>query len=148
MNKSCRTIAIAWDLHNVLFRPNYCKLFFIFLKALRYPQLWLLGINPYFWRQVYRGRKELVVIEAVFKRLCLEFPVLTLHTQLFFEACNAQSPQAGVIALINKLKREGAVQYILSNIGQETFRLLSNQYPDLIDLFDGFYVSQEIEDYH
>jgi FMN phosphatase YigB (HAD superfamily) len=147
VKNSPKTVAIAWDLHNVLFRPAYGSLSRCFFTAVRHPSLWKLGINPYFWYKIYTLKKETKVVEAVYKNLCREFPSLNNHIALFIQACNAQKPQLNVLNLVKQLKVLGYPQYIVSNIGEETFEHLSKQYPHIMQLFDGALVSREADNY-
>lgn len=131
---------VVFDLHNVVFKKQTRKIIVSCLKLI--PRgTWKYTFNPALWYKVYRLRSVSHVAEDIFRRMTAHYPGLEPFRDDFIRLTNNQKPIRHVVELIKDLKTRGYRLFILSNIGRETFELLSQQYPEVSCHFDGAFTA-------
>lgn len=141
LSKNSHDIILAFDLHGVIFSFSTSLYVKRALHTSHKGSLFLLGLNPFFWRDMYRAYQQTHVIEGVYYLLLEKYPQLADSKEDLIALSNAQVPRQETIDLIGKLKREGFTIALCSNIGQETFIDLKKNHPDVFKDFDIFFVA-------
>jgi FMN phosphatase YigB (HAD superfamily) len=124
---------IAFDLHGVIFTPNWQKILSILWNYKC--KLWLLTC-AFRCRLVGRCLKLLFnnpTDEEFFAIFMTECPRLM---PLALDLMNAHKPITETVNILEELKARGYCLHIISNIGQHRLKCLYERYPHIIDLFD------------
>jgi FMN phosphatase YigB (HAD superfamily) len=136
-------IAIAFDLHDVIFKLDAVRATKFVLGASGKLYLLKLFASPTFWK-VFKNTKFIGSAEQRFNLLIHAYPRLKKYKQQFIELCNQQDIIPGMDTLLKRLaeyKEKGIRLFVASNIGKETCEHLMNKYPEIGSLFDGFFTS-------
>ncbi len=140
------TTVIAFDLHNVVFKKQTRKIVMQGLRLL--PKgTWRYTLSPRLWYRFYKLRSQSAVAEDIFEKMSQQYPGLARFRGDFIRMTNHQKPIALVMHMIKSLKAHGYKLYILSNIGEETFKELSVIYPELLEYFDGAFTATADNNY-
>ena len=137
----------VFDLHGVLFRPDYKKIAQILYQVPKKHNLLLSALTPKFLLTFFSLVKKGAVPEEFIIKLGTKIDRLYPYIQTGIEISNAQKPQKETISIITELKKNKFPQYIFSNIGEKTFLDLYQKYPEIIDLFDGVSYTSKVDDY-
>lgn len=87
------------------------------------------------------------VLEYLFtskkKRKCIENSVLANSTdqQSSLAVLNPHIPNHDMVSVIQELKSLGYQIYACSNIGEKSYQYMQDMYPEVFNLFDGYYIS-------
>lgn len=138
---------ITFDLHGVIFTPDYRRLARV---------LW--GCNGKVWfmlnllhpRVIWQGFVMLMKRSAAEKyimRLAEINPRLAPYVQLGIDLSNAQKPVPETIEIIKALKARGYTLHILSNLGARSFAQLRPRFSELFDQFDAIRVTMPEDNY-
>jgi FMN phosphatase YigB (HAD superfamily) len=142
-----QSTVLAFDLHEVVF--NRLKMEIMMHVLTLMPRgMWWYACNYYFLKDIYRLRSEVVIEEAIFKKLIEQYPDLERFKQDFFDIANTVTPIEPMVEFIRYLKQQGYHLYVLSNIGEDTYKQLSEKYPDIVECFDGAYVPCDGNNYN
>ncbi len=129
-----RAIHIVFDLHNVLFKPNYRVIFFIFLRI---PYKFsLLGylVNPFFLLRALLSVREEGLGQGSFFKLLIHYPFLSCYESTIVALASAQYPLVGTFEIIYDLQKHYQL-HILSNMGVQTFNNLKRNHPECFTYF-------------
>jgi FMN phosphatase YigB (HAD superfamily) len=130
-----KQVHIVFDLHNVLFKPNYYRIFCLILKAPSKMRLLSYLFRPGFLSQTVRCIKEYGLGQGSFLQLQQHYPFLAQYESTVTAIASAQYPVEAAFDLVRLLKQRYPV-HILSNMGIETLMRLKKAYPDYFSLFD------------
>ncbi|KKR96648.1 MAG: hypothetical protein UU47_C0011G0002 [candidate division TM6 bacterium GW2011_GWE2_41_16] len=146
--KNIRTNQVyAFDLHEVLFILSQKGV----LNVLSHTKgklklIWLVS-SPTFWGSYHETRHLADSVEGRIMLLTQKYPELLRYRQTFFDVCNQQIINNDVVAIIERLKQEGAILVVASNIGEYTYKELTKKYPELNKLFDFAFTSGALSHY-
>jgi len=132
------TTVLAFDLHGVLFKPNYGKIISILFKS---GKTWTLLKNlfkPAFWCDIKALKKQHIISEQYIDELIKKYPKLLSLESTGIEIINAQDPIKSTITILKNLKTKGYKLYLISNIGPKSLKILKKRHNKIISLFDGF----------
>lgn len=141
------TTIITFDLHGVIFKPDYRQLARIVWHS--QGKLWLI-LNLMHPKVVYMGFVMLFKRSAAEKyimQLAQINPRLKPYIQLGIDLSNAQQPIPENVALAQQLKKDGYTLHILSNLGIRSLEQLRPKYEDIFALFDAIRVTMPEDDY-
>ena len=127
-----RTI-LAFDLHSVVFKPNWKEIIRIFWQWPHKLQMIFCAFKIQFiWKCVALLFHNPTDEEyfALFQNYCPK--LLPLIVKLF----NAFTPINDMVTLLKDLKNKGYELHIVSNIGPQRFTNLQQRYPDIIASFN------------
>ncbi len=145
-SSSPKTTVVAFDLHDVMFRPDYVERINILIKS---PQKFTLCkhmVNPFFLYEFVRLSIQQIAAEQVIDKLIPQYPEIKLFMPTVIDAINAQIPIEGTIEIIQKLKNRGFKIYLLSNIGDQVLKNMMTKFPDIFSNFhDLFFCSPEYD---
>lgn len=137
----------VFDLHGVLFRPDYKRIAQILYQVPKKYNLFLGILNPKFLPTFLSLVKKGAVPEEFIIKLGTKIDRLRPYIKTGIEIANSQKPQVETISIVTELKKNKFPQYIFSNIGEKTFLDLYQKYPEIISLFDGVSYTSQIDDY-
>lgn len=143
---SSKNIVYAFDLHEVIVKPDYLKLIFYGLRHL--PKTWLIAYCfwPPFLIKLLKARWHTKVPEVMFNMMSTAYPRLERIRPHFIIMSNMQKFNIPVVHLIRELKKEQYPIYLFSNIGPQTLAALRKKLP-LDTLVDGYFCPQKIDDF-
>lgn len=127
---------IVFDIHGVLFRPDYKGIIKIFLaspykyRCIRY------ALYPSTWIDFIRLYYNNVIFGKYVAHFTKKYPRLKPCVPLITRIANTQVPIAQTIALIEQLHADGYTLHILSNIGQPIVQDLAQKFPAIFDYFE------------
>lgn len=133
----------VWDFHDVIVRkqkwPMATRLWDILAHAHNKWALIKLMINPYFWADVSQLRQESDVLDGVIDKIITKHQPLLEHKEKIIDLINLHNPISQTIDLIKSLKDLGYKNYIASNIGERSYKIMAQRHPDIFALFDDVY---------
>lgn len=136
----------AFDLHDVMVTPNLSQTLRLMAHMPHKLKLLFQFFNPWFvydFIHLYRNN----TFEDLVLQLSEKYQSFAQSQEALFAIANAQRPLWGTIKIINELKQHGFKIYLLSNIGQTMFDKFKEEYPDIFESFDDFFVSTPEYDY-
>lgn len=134
-----KTTAVAFDLHDVLFKKIYLEIVFYIFKALSKGLIFYF-LNPFFLYKVKKISSKTIIWEDFFIKLKKKYPSLYRYDKEFYAIANAQRPIKNIINILKYLNNKGYKIYILSNIGGITLELFKKKFPNFFKYISGFYV--------
>lgn len=138
---------ITFDIHGVLFNPDYLNIALTFLKKPRNYTLLPYLFNPWLLNDIRKLYSQNAVAEKYLIYLTHKYPYLKPYMRLAIQLGNTQKPVQAMITLINTLKKKGYTLHILSNIGERFFYDLQKKHPAIFALFDASKVTSSSENY-
>jgi HAD superfamily hydrolase (TIGR01509 family) len=144
---SPRKTVFAFDLHDVIYTPDYSKRMHILTHIPQKLTLFSLITNPLFLYRSVRLATQQIAAEQVIDQLVPLYPQLNLFIPTITEMINAQTPIEGTVEIIKKLKEKGFTLYILSNIGDRVLKDMLTKFPDIFSNFDDFFFCSPEYDY-
>ena len=138
---------ITFDIHGVLFTPDYKKIFLLLVRNLKALQLCMYAAHPRFIKNMVRLLKKKAVPEEYIEFLTQSFKRFKPYKNLALELANAQKPNYAVFEIVKKLKAQGHTLHIFSNIGGTILQHLSEKHPELLSHFDTFFVPTQENGY-
>lgn len=139
--RSPQNVIIAFDLHGVLFRHDYKKMFTVFWQS---PDKWKLlwtTLHPSLWFDVLKLSRTCTVPEAFIMQLAKRNTAVKELLPTIIKILNAQKPHAQTVALLHKLKKEGYQLHVLSNIGETIYKDMEQQFPEILHMFENVLVT-------
>src|SRR5262249_22812078 len=127
----------VFDLHNVVFKPNYTKLFSVMLRLPGKIDLLSYFFNPFFLYHALSWARDYGLGQGYLQLLFARYPGLRRHEKSLATLITTQTPINSTVALLHELKAKGYKLYIFSNMGEESCKQFMNNYPDIFVLFDG-----------
>lgn len=124
---------IVFDLHGVIFTPDWTKVFELLCNYDHKLYLISCGFRP---RLVYKSLKLLLnnptdeEFFALFKLYCPKFLPLAV------DLMNAHKPVEPMVQILQELKFKGYALHVASNIGPNRFKFLCCKYPLIMNLFE------------
>ena len=134
MNK--RIQGVAFDVHNVLFKPDYQEIALIAWKLPNKLHLIITIINPRFIFSAIKMAKQTGLGHQYLQNLFKQFPRLAQHEQFIFGVICAQKPIQCCFNIATQIKSNGIQLYIFSNMDMRMLKTLRSKYPELFSLFD------------
>lgn len=132
---------IIFDLHGVVFKHNYKKMFITFWKS---PHRWPLlknMLNPRLMWDIAKILYRKPIPESFFMYLSYHYREVQEALPLLIKISNCQKVNYTVINIIKELKAHHYKLAVLSNIGQLIYKDLEQKHPDIFQLFDHVMVS-------
>jgi|GEM_PF-1097959 HAD superfamily hydrolase (TIGR01509 family) len=143
-SSSPASTVIAFDLHDVLFTPNYAERLKLIIAMPYKFTLFTMLSNPVFLYNSVRLASQQIAAEQVIDGLLPRYPDLQLFIPTITAVINAQTPIAGTLDIIKRLKQKKFKIYLLSNIGEHVLHNLKSQFPAIFSYFDElFFCSSE-----
>ena len=124
---------IAFDLHSVVFAPNWKEVIKILWRWPHKLQIIACAFKPRFVWQGFRLLLHEPTDEeffALFHERCPK--LLPLAIELF----NSFKPMRGTVDILKELHTKGYNLHIVSNVGPRRFKTLRERFPQIMDLFD------------
>lgn len=141
-------VVIAFDLHGVVSNIDYKKVCQIGIQnPVSVGKLFLFFFNPWFLCDVYRLWRGHAVAAAYLELLHQKYPFLVSTIPFFIAVGNAQIPNAGLIEVIQSLKRAGYKVHLFSNIGDMIMQDYELRYPEVISLFHKICITHQKDGY-
>ncbi|MCK5633058.1 HAD hydrolase-like protein [bacterium] len=144
--KSQNTV-FAIDLHGVIFKHNYTKMFKTFFICKKKLQLLRALLSPSLWLDSIKLKKKKGIAEQYLVRLADKHHKLKPFVPLGITIANHQKPQHDFIALLHTLKKNGYKLYLFSNIGSVIFKDIQKKFPDIFSLFENFTIPSKEDNY-
>jgi HAD superfamily hydrolase (TIGR01509 family) len=145
--KVTKNTIFAFDLHGVVFKLCPIK---VTMQLLKCPyKLKLLSIIFYpklffkTWQELRRG----AIAEELLYKLAKDFPQFEKLLPTGFNVINSQKPIIGTVEIIKNLKRKGYKVHVLSNIGENSMKMMQEMFPDIFKHFDALMASNALDNY-
>lgn len=134
---------VAFDLGRVIFDFDY-KLFLNGIK-IDSEQLRQQIIDDLYWGQeALNYEKGLISGEEFFRYFCNKYSINISYEDFNNNWCNIFSPLPDTISLVYRLFEQVPL-YLISNINQEHFNFLWQNYQDIFNLFNDFVLSFQVK---
>jgi len=146
-NASPENTIIAFDIHGVIFKTDYKKIFKLLWHNKKAAKLLLFIWHPKVIKTLFRLRKKESVVEEYVMALAKVSKHFREFIPLGIEIANAQKPVPETIKLIKTLKSLGYRLDIISNIGQIIYYDLVEKYPAIFAHFKNAHVACAEFDY-
>ncbi|MDR3647013.1 MAG: hypothetical protein P4L22_05740 [Candidatus Babeliales bacterium] len=99
--------------------------------------------NPYVWKTIHKTVKKTKLLEEIFESLVVEHPQLHIFHKDLLAFSNAQIVNSEMLVLLQQLKKEGHSLILCSNIGPEIYTDFCKKFPQVIQLFDNYFITQK-----
>ncbi len=141
-----RTVFV-FDLHDVIVKKNYARMFSHALKKAYRLDLLFIALNPRFMYHIIQLFKTSRVPEQYVVELAQTWPKLSPFIEVVITMMNEQRPIDRTVKIIETLKRNGYKLYMFSNIGEQTLQQLQKKLPTLFNYFDGIVCVEQQDDW-
>lgn len=131
-------IVFAFDLHGVMFRPDYRERAQILWHSPHKKTIAQLLLSPWFLYDLLSISTKPLCFEQVMNQLGAKYPTVKKIESTIMALVNAQRPIPETIDFIRQLKQEGFKIYLLSNINEPVLEQLKKKFPTIFSYFDGF----------
>jgi FMN phosphatase YigB (HAD superfamily) len=135
-NVSPDSVVFAFDLHNVVVKPDIIQMLKVAFRELHKISFFTL-INPRVW---YNIIKYGAVPEQLVDRLGRKYNDDGFTKEFLIKVINNQVLDKQMFDLIKALKEKGYSVFLASNIWKSMLEDLLKQIPDLNDIFDGYFI--------
>lgn len=126
---------IVFDIHGVLFRPDYLRIIKIFWASPYKYRFMRYALYPSNWIDYIYLNREQVIFERCVAHFLNKYPSLRPSMPLIVTIANTQNPIPETISLIKELSALGYELHILSNIGEPFFEDLKKKFPEMFAYF-------------
>jgi FMN phosphatase YigB (HAD superfamily) len=132
-NMNSQNVIIAFDLHSVLFKPNWKEIAHILWQYNNKLSIIACAFNP---KLVYKGLQLLAhnptdeEVFAFFETFCPKLMPLAV------DLMNAQRIVPAMAELVKELKNKGYALHIMSNIGPRRYPVICSRFADIMSLFE------------
>ena len=127
---------IVFDVHHVLFKPHYREVVSLIWRSDKKFTLFKYCFYPQLLFTIWRMWRKNVVADAYFEYIRKNYPELAPCIPLVVRMANAQLPNYEVLDTVKRLKQEGYILHILSNIDKLILADLRQRYGFAFDYFD------------
>jgi len=138
---------LAIDLHGVLFKHDYKRMFKTYWQSKHKLKLILALINPLLWVDVIRLMRQNAIAEQFLVGLAEKHHRLKPFVHLGIHIANQQKPIQKVVDMLEHLKNKGYTLHLFSNIGSITFEEIWKKFPSIFQLFDSFILPSQSNNY-
>ena len=138
---------LAIDLHGVLFKHDYKRMFKAYWQSKHKLTLILALINPLLWINAIRLACQHAVAEQFLIGLADKHHRLKPFVPLGIHIANQQKPIKKVVTMLKDLKNKGYTLHLFSNIGSIVFEDIRKNFPDIFQLFDSFILPSRSNNY-
>jgi FMN phosphatase YigB (HAD superfamily) len=138
---------IVFDIHGVLFRPDYATIIKILWKSPYKYRCLHYALYPSTWADYAQLKRDQMIFERCMAHFLNKYPALQPCMSLIIAVVNAQKPIAGTIAFVEKLHRMGYTLHIISNIGEPIGKDLRTKFPQIFHYFKAFKTPTEKNNY-
>lgn len=132
--------AVAFDCHGVVVKSRPWNVYFRVAHFL-YNNVGVLPLAftlcPQLFYESFQGKKLTI------GQILTDYPDLELYRDDIYEFIRLRNVIKGTIQIIKKLKGQGVIIILASNMAQDSFEYHRKSMPDLFDLFDVYYISVE-----
>ncbi len=137
-NFSPENTIIVFDIHGVLFTPNYREIVkIVWASPYKYRCLQYM-MYPSTWIDYAQLKRDQVIFERFMAHFLEKYPALQPCMSLIIAVVNAQKPIAGTIALVERLHQMGYTLHIISNIGEPIGKDLQGKFVHVFRYFKAF----------
>ncbi|MGE0206451.1 MAG: hypothetical protein AB7R69_01230 [Candidatus Babeliales bacterium] len=145
-----QTAVIGWELPNILLEstcPSKAGIIWeIFSDAENKWDLVKLLFNGELRKDIKElARRSDYVIDEIVEKLSDKYPALAPHANNIMDLVTEFEIINETFQVLQECKQCGYKNFIISNIGAESLRLISSKLPDFFELFDGIVVAHEQE---
>lgn len=126
---------IVFDIHGVLFKPDYVQIINAFLRSPYKYRCMRYALYPSTWADYSQLVHEQLIMERFFAYFIDKYPELQPCLSLLVTIANAQKPIDSIIALAEQLYRAGYTLHIISNIGEPLGKDLQRKFPGIFKYF-------------
>lgn len=145
-NVSPEKFVFAFDLHDVILRLNLSQIARALIQ-IPFTDLLFLLLHPKIYYYLYNLALKKIWVDQIYDELIFKYPDFVSLKPFFINLINAQKIDLCMVEIIKELRQLGYSTYILSNIWQPAFQDFQKTHPELLDLFDGYYVPTNIGQY-
>lgn len=132
---------IAWDFHGVLVKKDWLAMVSQIFSILKSDwKLTGLLFWPPFWKELYEANNTCSTSDELLKQIISRYPSLKPHWDKLIILINLHVPIPGSIAVLKKLHQSGYQNYLASNMGEESYRIQKERFPEIFEQFDGRYI--------
>jgi FMN phosphatase YigB (HAD superfamily) len=131
---------ITFDIHGVLFNPNWAEIFQQLWRNKKSLSLLIYVFNPWFIYDFFVLLKQGAVPEAFILHFAHKYSYFRKYKNFVLTIANTQKPIVSTIDLTKELKKKGYPIHIFSNIGAILYQDLAKKHPAIFNLFDAVYV--------
>lgn len=127
---------IIFDLHEVLLAKRYWAMFQVAARLALSTKLGLISLHPknlLLFINLYLTTR---VPEHWIERFIKQNPQAASYREQLINVFNVQNPVKETCSIAQRLKQQGLILYMFSNIGQHTLTLLKPLHPEIFCLFD------------
>ncbi len=142
-----KPIALAFDLHKVLFSYDYYTALKILSTKMPVKTVCSFILKPFFWLELYKTSRRTRVLDDIFEQVEKKYPQAKALWSFGYELSNAQKPRKHMQELLVSLKEQGYILILCSNIGPTPLSLLKKKYTLFFSLFDSFLTPQKSTGY-
>lgn len=132
----------AFDLHGVVFRPDYKHMVLRSVEAADWPFVQYVLTHPRVIYDLFALRHESSVPEQYITDISQKHPPLKNYIEPALDIVNEQIPIVSTVEYIKYLKDLGFKVYVFSNIGRHTFEKFKPGFEYIFSMFDGFSVTE------
>lgn len=138
---------ITFDLHGVIFKPDYRALARILWHSKGKLGLIINLMHPrIIWQGIIMLMKRSAAEKYIMKLAQIN-PGLKPYIQLGIDLSNAQKPVPEMVLLIEQLRHRGYTLHILSNLGIRSLEQLKPRHANIFNHFDAIRVTSPEDDY-
>lgn len=134
---------IIFDLHEVLVKMDYKRIFFSLLKKAYRIDIILILCKPSSLRLLKELFATSRVPEQYFLSFAKQYSSFEKLMPFFISLLNQQNLLHDSITIVKQLKQHGYHLYLFSNIGEKTFKDFSKTHQNILQFFDGIIYTQE-----
>lgn len=138
-------VVFAFDFHDVIVKNRPSRMISsawnLFWRAKNKKQLTGLILNPRFWSDVRKIKKEVDVSDHMLHKVAQKYPALKPHLHQCVELTTLHKPIAESVALLKELKGRGYKLYLASNIGPDSFEIMRKKHPEIFSYFEDCYIA-------
>jgi FMN phosphatase YigB (HAD superfamily) len=138
------TAIIAWDFHDVLVHKNWWAMLQRIGKILNESKnRWqLVKVIPSILFDAYKIKDNCSSAEELIAAFLNKYPVLAPHKKELLMVINQHEPNNESVKILRQLKKEGYRNFLASNIGKTSLKIMQQLFPRIFKQFDGDYIPQ------
>lgn len=139
---------VVFDLNDVLVKKDTQEITKKVAKLLTRPSFWRYVFSPFFWNKLIKYAKDKHCKESVFIELIKDYPKLADFEEEYISLSTSHKIIPMSLDIVKELKSKGYNLYIFSNMGIKSMHAMSKKYPELFNLFNGYYCPCQENNYN
>jgi FMN phosphatase YigB (HAD superfamily) len=131
---------IAWDFHDVLVKKDWSAMTNQIISIVK--KDWkVVGLLfwPPFLKELYDAYTSCIAAEDLLQDFTKKYPSLAPHKNDLLNLVNIHIPIPASVEILKELKKQGYKNYLASNIGQKSFKIARQKFPEIFAQFEGTY---------